>query len=244
MNERTPNETPRSGQPVPDPHAGEPAPPSHEGKRPEADPAVVRPEEDEPEGIIGGLLHTARAEVKEHYTTDSTAADDAHAAGVEEEGLESGQLFGLMLATAVGVVVLIVTVYFLFYSPKLEETREDAADVPSERYEDLRESRAAAAELLGAYAINADSTYRMPIDVAMRATAADYATRQAGAAPAPGAPDPTLDGLSWLTLSPAPAVRQIDEAAPATEAAPADGEATPDAEATDDAAGTEAAAPA
>jgi hypothetical protein len=209
MNERTPDETPRPGSAVPDPHAGEPAPVPNEGRRPEADPSLPRPEEEEREGPVAGLFKTAGAEVRHHYTQDPahTAEAQVMAAGVEEEGVESGQIFGLMLATGVAIVVLLLTLYFLFFSPALEETREAAADVPADRYVELRETRAAGQGLLGAYALNDDSTYRMPIDAAMRAVAQAYAARPAAGAPAAGAADPRDNGLTWLTLSPAPAVR-------------------------------------
>jgi hypothetical protein len=133
--------------------------------------------------------------------------------------------------------VLILTIYFLFYSPKLEETRAVAADVPDDRYVELRESRAAGLELLGTYAVNADSSYRLPIDAAMQLVAQEYggAADSAGAATprqggADGDPrafqDPRYNGLTWLTLNPPPAVRSAG-APGAAPAAPADTAATP-----------------
>lgn len=214
---------------VPDPHAGEPAHASQEGMRPEADPSVHWPGQDEPSGPMAGLFQAAGAETAAHYANVPAAAAIAEAAGVEEEGLESGQLFGLMLATAVGVIVLILTIYFLFYSPLLQETRDQAADVPLDRYVELRDSRTAGLGLINDYAVNEDSTYRLPIDAAMEMVARDYAA----AAPAPGqdAAPAANNGLSWLTIAPAAAVRAAtggaqttlpaDTAAAAPAAAPA-----------------------
>jgi hypothetical protein len=116
-----------------------------------------------------------------------------------------------MLATACAVIVLILTIYFLFYSPLLQETRNEAADVPLDRYTELRDSRTAGLGLISDYALNEDSTYRMPIDVAMEMVARDYATGAPAAAeaplPAPDAEPAANNGLSWLTVTPPAAIR-------------------------------------
>lgn len=205
---------------VPDPHEGQPSQPGYEGMRPGADPSVSWPDQEEQDGPVAGLFRTAGAETAAHYAHSPAAAAIAEAAGVEEEGLESGQLFGLMLATACAVIVLILTIYFLFYSPLLQETRDQAADVPLDRYVELRDSRTAGVGLISDYALNEDSTYRLPIDAAMEMVARDYAT----AAPAPGDAATTAaevelaanNGLSWLTVTPPPAVRSATGDAPAT----------------------------
>jgi len=224
MNEPDANPSPEA---TPDPHAGEPAP-GQEGMRPEADPSVSWPGQTEPGGPMKGLMTTAGAETAAHFGNNPHAAAIAAAAGVEEEGLESGQLFGLMLATAAAVVVLIISVYFLFYSPLLQETLRTAADVPVDRYVELRDARTHGAFLLGAYGANDDGTYRIPIDEAMALVAGDYAggagadsLAAADAAAAPAA----NNGLTWLTLTPPPAVRALEGAAspaPALAAEPAE----------------------
>jgi hypothetical protein len=205
----------RPDRAVPDPHAGKPHEP-HEGMRPEADPSVEWPGQSEPGGPVAGLVQAAGAETAAHYGNNPAAAAIAEAAGVEAEGLEAGQLFGLMLATAISIIVLILTVYFLFYSPLLQETRAVAADVPLDRYVELRDARTSGLGLISAYAVNEDSTYRLPIEAAMEAVARDYAGA-APAAPAADAPDPRHNGLTWLTLTPPAAVRTVDgSGAPAT----------------------------
>jgi hypothetical protein len=198
----------RPDRAVPDPHAGEPSRPPAEGLRPEADPDLTWPDQNEPGGPMAGLFQAAGAETAAHYAGSPAAAAIAEAAGVEAEGLESGQLFGLMLATAVAIVMLILTVYFLFYSPLLQETRAVAADVPLDRYVELRDSRVAGVGLISDYAVNEDSTYRLPIDAAMQLTAAAYASGTP--APSVATPDPGTNGLSWLTLTPPAAVRTVD----------------------------------
>jgi hypothetical protein len=171
---------------------------------------------------VAGLFQAAGAETAAHYANVPAAAAIAEAAGVEEEGLESGQLFGLMLATAVAVIVLILTIYFLFYSPLLQETRDVAADVPLDRYVELRDARTAGVGLISDYAVNEDSTFRMPIDAAMELVARDYAA--AGAAPTPEAEPAANNGLSWLTITPPAAVRNAAGGAAAR--APADSATT------------------
>jgi hypothetical protein len=213
---------------VPDPHAGQSSHTPDEGMRPEADPNVAWPGQNEPDGPVPGLFQTAGAETAAHYAHSPAAAAIAEAAGVEEEGLESGQLFGLMLATGVAVIVLILTIYFLFYSPLLQETRNVAADVPLDRYVELRDSRTAGVALISDYAVNEDSTYRLPIDAAMQLVARDYAQEAAG--PGPEAAPAANNGLSWLTITAPAAVRSAtgggstappDTAAAATDPAPA-----------------------
>jgi hypothetical protein len=132
-----------------------------------------------------------------------------------------------MLATAVAIIVLIVAVYYLFYTPLLQESRTTAADVPVDRYVELRDARTAGAGLLGTYAANDDGTFRMPIDDAMAAVARDYAGAGVAAGDTAAAElmaDPVNNGLSWLTITPPPAVRSLDNSpavAPAAAQTPA-----------------------
>ncbi len=198
-------------RPVPDPHAGA-SHPQHEGMRPEADPSVEWPGLTEPGGPAAGLFQSAGAEAAAHYANNPAAAAIAEAAGVEDEGVEAGQLFGLMLATGIAIVVLILTVYFLFYSPLLQETRAVAADVPLDRYVELRDSRTAGVGLISAYSVNEDSTYRLPIETAMELVARDYAAATPAAAGSATAAEvsPRTNGMSWITLTPPAAVRSAN----------------------------------
>ena len=176
------------------PHRAEPAPPPEEGLRPEADAAVVRPESDEPLGPAQGLFHDAAVEAA-HGAPFATPRADAEAQylGVEEEGIESSQIFGLILATVVAIACLILVLYFVFYLPKLSQTERAAQEVPADRRVEQREERAAAENLLQQYAVNPDAEgrYRIPIDVAMQEVVADYAGRT-GLAPSPYADRRTL----------------------------------------------------
>ena len=190
-----------------DPHRAKPAPPPPEGLRPEADPALVRPDKDEPLGPYGGLLPTAGAEAA-HEAPVSTPEAEAQTVylGVEEEGVESSQIFGLMLATVAAIACLILALYFIFYLPKLNDTELSAEDVPANRYIEQRELRAEAENLIGQYATSPDAAgrYRIPIEAAMRQTARRY---EGGADSAFVGPVSRTDfNLTWIRLHPAPAV--------------------------------------
>ena len=208
---KRPPHTPR--QPDADtanPHRAEPAPPPQEGLRPEADPALIRPESDEPLGPAAGLFSTAAAEAA-HGTPVPTPHADAQTAylGVEEEGVESSQIFGLMLATVASIICGGLFIYYLFYLPKLDDTEAEAGDVPEGRYVEQRELRAEAENLLSQYATNPEAAgrYRIPVTAAMQEVARTYAGR-AGAADslAAGPVSRTDFNLAWISLHPAPAV--------------------------------------
>ncbi|SRR5690606_22118567 len=221
MEERKPDTPPET---TPNPHRGEPAPTPQEGRRPEADAEIIRPEEEEPTGPIAGLVHGAATKVKEEFTHSPEAEAEAERLGVEGEGVEAGQVLGLVAATVVAIVCLILFLYFLFYLPQLNATKSEAADVPAERYEELRENRAEAAARLSQYATSPDAegTYRLPIEAAMALVASSDTTALPSETPVSRA-DFNLTGIS---LSPAPAV-----------VAPEPGAETPGAETPAEAAG-------
>lgn len=178
MDDRTPSDPNEPGRPhqevpVPDPHRGEPVPPANEGTRPEADPSVVRPDEDEPVGPVEGLVTAAGAKVEEEATPGGDPEAEALLAqmGVEEEGIEAGQLLGLMAATIAAVIALAVVLIFLFYEPFLGEVSSRMEDV--EQYPELAAVRTDAAAKLTPYT-RTDSTYSIPIERAMGLVAAEY----------------------------------------------------------------------
>lgn len=159
---------------VPDPHAatGEPPPPAQEGMRPEADPAVVRPEQDEPNGPLTGLMTTAAAEAEAEATDDDDAEALLASMGVEDEGVEAGQLLGIMTATLVSIAALCIAMFFLFFSPALNKTQGRAQS--EVRYEELEVVQTEGLTKLGQYALSADSAYTLPIEAAMASVVADY----------------------------------------------------------------------
>ncbi len=133
---------------VPNPHSGKPVPTPQEGMRPEAaqNPAV-RPEQDEPGGPLGGLVGAsatqAAAEAVPGASTPTEALPgDPGAAlleqmGVEEEGIESGQLLGLVAGVVAGIIALGVGLIFLFYLPYRAQVGERQDNV--EQYPELEQ---------------------------------------------------------------------------------------------------------
>ena len=157
---------------VPNPHSGAPAPASLEGMRPEATANMnVRPEQDEPGGPLAGLVGTSATQAAAEVAPARTDTDLLEQMGVESEGIESGQLLGLVGATIFSVVALAVVLIYLFYVPFLQQVDETASDVSD--YPELQQSRTDARAQLGLYA-RADSTYQVPIDQAMGLVVGQY----------------------------------------------------------------------
>lgn len=163
--------------PTPDPHAGEPAPPPQEGLRPEADPSVVRPEQVEEGGPLPGLIASSAAEVETEADSLVPGDDDAEAEallasmGVEDEGIEAGQLLGLVAATVLSVLALAIVLIYLFYIPF--KTQVDQRAEASVEYEELEGIEAAGLAKITDYGRDAD-VYTLPIERAMGLVAAEY----------------------------------------------------------------------
>jgi len=205
---------------VPDPHAGEALPEHQSGRRP-GTPDVVRPEQDEPNGPLGGLVGAGAAQVAE-----AAGDDDAHDAlagmGVEEEGIESGQLLGFVAATLVAVALLAFTLIYFIYAPFRAGTGDRVNDVAL--YPELEQSRVDARAKLDNAALGADGTYSIPIGRAMGLVAASY-----GASPT----DPALTRAQFNTLAVNRTAGRALQAPPATDpdtlaAPPADDDASDD----------------
>lgn len=182
-----------------------------EGRRPEADPSVARPDQEEPNGPVEGLLHATATEVAAKVSDDPAVEAEAEALGVEDEGIESGQIMGLVIATMFSIAVVVLTIVFLFYLPTLNQTEVEMANVPGERYEELRENRAEGLGLISAYATDANdpTVFRIPIEEAMEQVA-----RQAGSADeGNGLVSRTDYNLSWIDVNPVPAARAADASA-------------------------------
>lgn len=187
---------------VPDPHAGEALPEHQSGRRP-GTPDVVRPEQDEPGGPLAGLVGAGAAQAAE--AAGSEEAHDALAGmGVEEEGIESGQLLGFVAATLVAVGLLAFVLIYFIYAPFRDNTGTSASDVAL--YPELEQSRVDARAKLETAALGADGTYSIPIGRAMGLVAATY-----GATPA----DPALSRAEFNTLS---VIRTAGRAVQATSA--------------------------
>lgn len=233
---------------VENPHAGEPLPPPQEGMRPGADP-VVRPEQDEPLGPAAGLLKTVGAEVDEEASDivgdrDPEAEALLASMGVEEEGIEGGQLLGLVAATLASVAALAIVLIYLFYIPFKTQVDNRASGAVT-NYEQ-RDLRAEAVAKLANYSRDGE-TYGLPIGRAMGIVAAEYGGDAASGLPTTRAEWNTLwprwdvppaiqASQADADLSPAtpvPAVRALEAAADAEEEVGVDDEDDPTVEVID-----------
>lgn len=235
MEDRTPNPP----QPTPDPHTGEPLPPAPEGTRPGTDTSVVRPEEDEQLGPLEGLVSAAAADVQaEARVGDVDEAEaELEALGVEDEGIASGQILGIVAAILISVAALVVVLYFLFYVPFRTQTQAAAAAGPENV--EVRQLRAEADARLQQFGVNEDETFYIPIERAMGLVAAESARE--GALPTPATRQAFNAGAVRLDVrTPArPAVAPGAAPAPAAVDGPVEGQApaadaaSPDAPAAD-----------
>ena len=156
---------------VPDPHRGEPLPPAQAGVRPEAAASGVRPEQDEPGGPLPGLVAAAGAQAAEEVTDEPSAEALLAQMGVEDEGIESGQLIGIIAAILFSVAALAFALIFLFIIPLQQQTADEAEGVA--QYPELETTRAAGLSQLQDYRA-VEGGYGIPIDRAMGIVAAQY----------------------------------------------------------------------
>lgn len=202
-----PDERPqRAEDPVPNPHRTEPLPEPQEGMRPGAEQAV-RPEQDEEVGPLEGLLTStsaqASSEASEVVGDEDLGAEALLAKmGVEEEGIESGQLLGLVASVLAAIIAMAVILIYLFYIPTRTAAELDAEG--NAEYQELEVVRTEGRAKLGQYT-RTDATYGLPIEGAMGVVVAQYGTRNA-AANAAALP---VTRQSWNTL---PVMRGMGEA--------------------------------
>ena len=157
-----------------------------------------------------GLVSASSAQVQDE-AADVANTDDPEAEallaqmGVEEEGIESGQLLGLVAATLTAVAALAVILIYLFYIPYRTQVGA-RADSQATNYEQ-EDLRTEALAKLNQYT-RADSAYGVPIGRAMGLVAAQYG----GAGAVAGMPDTRQE---WNEL---PVMRGLGQAVQATPA--------------------------
>ena len=157
------------------------------------DPAV-RPSQDEEVGPLEGLVAATSAETSQEASEVAGDEDpDAESLlarmGVEEEGIESGQLLGLVASVLAAVIALVVILIYLFYIPYRTQIGNQAEG--SARTTDLDIIRTEGKAKLNQYSRN-DSSYAVPIGQAMGLVVASY-----GSAEGANLPDSRQD---WNTL--------------------------------------------
>lgn len=188
------------GERIPDPHRGKPAAAEDEGTRPEAVGTPARPTGDEPLGPYGELVPAAGKEAKEEATPggDPEAESLLEQMGVEEEGIEGGQILGLIISVGVAVVALIVVLIYLFVIPTRTQAGNDAENVS--QYVELEQVRVEGLAKLDHYERADSSAYAIPIGRAMGLVAAEYGATRAGAVNVP------QTRQDWNTLPVSPGI--------------------------------------
>jgi len=121
-------------------------------------------------------MTSSTAEVREEAAaivgTDDPEAEALLAQmGVEEEGIESGQLLGLVLVVLASVVALAVALIYLLILPLRAQSGRDAEGA-AQNYEQATLRTEATAQL-GQFS-RVDETYGVPIATAMGIVAAEY----------------------------------------------------------------------
>lgn len=226
MNPRPDDQNPERGV-TPDPHANEPAPRA-EKTRPSPDADVARPDQDEELGPAVALFGAAGTEAAAFATKDPSISAAAIDMGAEAEGVESAQIFGLLLATAVALVLAVVGVFFLTGVVAGWQERDALAGM---RYPELQELRTRDAGVLQQYGTTDDEgVYRIPLSRAQQLVAAEFAQAGAPAEAAPRRVD--FNRAAARTVSPyrvtAPALHEPFAAfAPEAEVAVAEEEVEP-----------------
>ncbi|MEO0556544.1 MAG: hypothetical protein AAF170_00030 [Bacteroidota bacterium] len=192
---------------------------------PEATPhtgEALPPELEEPNGPLPGLVNTAKLEVEAELGDDSAEALLAQM-GVEDEGLESGQLLGMVLSIVVSVAALAFGLIYLFIIP-LQQQTADEAEIGTE-YPELASATAAGESQLNDYR-TVDGGYGVPVERAMEVIATQYDST-AGAA---GARTRQEFNTAWIDLGPDAAVREATGRETLSDVvAPVDDEASEDA---------------
>ena len=118
--------------------------------------------------------HTRETSETPAATTSAVGAADAdhhdvRSKGIQDEGIVTSDIFGIMLATVLSIACSVFVLYFVFFVTTRDRAREVAADVPAERYVEQRELRAEAQDAYAHYAVSPDAEgrYRIPINAAM-----------------------------------------------------------------------------
>jgi hypothetical protein len=164
--------TPEEG-PIPDPHADEPVPrpDSHTVDTPGAD--TPRPDQYEDLGPVPELFGAAGLEAATRVSDDPGLQEEAIRRGAEVEGVETAQIFGLILATAAVLVTIVVASVIMMTRVGAVEEERRLGDMA---YPELTDLRHAAQQRLSAYERDQEA-FRIPLERA-QALMAEEARQQ------------------------------------------------------------------
>ena len=139
-----------------------------------------------------------------YATDDDEALREAMNLGVEHEGIEAAQLLGLVAATLIAIVVLVVTLMYFLITPSVQGNQAAAEQIGL--YPELASTRANGIAQIREYAVASpeEGTYRIPVADAGRLVTRRYAQAQAGVTGLVQPPDHYA--LGGVTSSPAGSV--------------------------------------
>lgn len=168
-------------EPIPDPHQNEPAPPPDRLTRTPEDAEVIRPDQDEDLGPIPELFGAAGKEAATVVSDDPDVEQRAIDAGAETEGVETAQIFGLLAATVMAIVVIVFAIFFL--AARAGDARE-ARHLDDLRYPELEDMHSREQGALMGYGVvsEEEGIYRIPLLQAQRLMAEEYRQQQGAAA--------------------------------------------------------------
>lgn len=139
------------------------------------------PDRSEGYGPAAELFSSAGNEAVAEATGDEGRFARERERGVAHEGVEAGQIMGFAGVVIVALVIIVCVLFFWITSvaQTTQEAQTDAAFYP-----ELRETETRAAQQLRQYELvsERDSTYRIPIDEAMRIVADEAYERNEGRA--------------------------------------------------------------
>lgn len=156
-----------------------------------AEAADEAPDRSEGYGPAAGLVGAAGVEAAAEATGSKPLVDREqeieHEMGVAREGVEAGQIIGLISVVAVAILVITVVVIYWVTTVSQGERRQV---VGMTGYPELQATETEAAQQLQQYELlsEQDGTYRIPIDEAMRLVATEEYTAGAGRQYSPEVP--------------------------------------------------------
>lgn len=125
---------------------------------------IVQPGQDEDLGPLERLVRGAAAEAAAEVTHSPRWVAEEDELGVEHEGIEAGEILGLVIAIA---VALGLSVFTLFQYVDLTAQAARAEATGRSGYPELREHQLHALQRLTQYEAIGNGRYRIPIDRAM-----------------------------------------------------------------------------
>ncbi len=119
---------------------------------------------DETYGPYPALIRSASVGAAAEVTGQEKLLEQEEEMGVEHEGVEAGQILGIMLAIAASIMMIVIV---LFQWTRIVEVEIRSSATGLSGYPELRQVEMAAQQKLTEYGVSEDGNYRIPIERAM-----------------------------------------------------------------------------